>query len=508
MALFRRAASGRRGPGMSNFRAGVIAIVVIAVLTFFGFTKTNPFANPYELHAVFDNVNNLKPNSPVRIAGVDVGKVKKIEPVTKGEGAARVTMEIKKKGLPIHRDATVKVRTRIFLEGNFFIDLSPGSPSTPDMPDGGTIPIQHAAAPVQFGQLLTALQSDTRQDLQLFLKEYSKGLSGKGAQGFNDSIRYWEPAYRNSALANDATLGEQPHSDLQRVLRGQQRTFAALDADEGALKSLVTNFNVTAGAFASQDQALSASVPALRDTLRDAQPALASLNNSLPSLRAFAIDALPGTRSSNPTLTAALPFIRQARLLMRPSELRGLASELRRQVPHLVALNRTSIPVLTQARALSACTHNVLVPFIRSPIPNVQGPDGEHGNNNQLVRYQIQRSFPGLAGESRLSDGNNQQFHTSAVPLPQGVQPAPPTVVNQPPDRRPDIPCETQEPPNLNAPGAPTSQFSSRIPRSWGTTRFKARPLQHAAGLMRRLESKRTVMVQRYLRRLKKEHNW
>src|SRR3954452_18124906 len=151
---------------MSKLRAGILALAVIGLFAVFGFTKLNPFASPYELHAVFDNVNNLKPNSPVRIAGVDVGKVKKVEPISSGEGAARVTMEIKGKGLPIHRDATVKVRSRIFLEGNFFVALSPGSPSSPEMPDGGTISMQHTAAPVQFGQLLTALQSDTREDLK------------------------------------------------------------------------------------------------------------------------------------------------------------------------------------------------------------------------------------------------------------------------------------------------------------------------------------------------------
>src|SRR5215217_4659243 len=177
--------------GMSPFRAGVLALVIVGLLAYFGFSKNNPFANPYEFKAVFNDVNNLKPKSPVRIAGVDVGKVTKVEPVTEGEGAARVTMEIKEKGLPIHRDASVKVRTRIFLEGNFFVDLQPGSPSAPRMPDGGTIPIQRTAAPVQFGQLLTALQSDTREDLKVFLREYSKGLSSKGGQGFNDSIRYW-----------------------------------------------------------------------------------------------------------------------------------------------------------------------------------------------------------------------------------------------------------------------------------------------------------------------------
>src|SRR3954463_9490274 len=124
-----------RENGISPFKAGLIAVVLLALLSFFGFTKTNPFASPYELHAVFDNVNNLKPNSPVRNAGVDVGKVKKVEALSEGDGAAKVTMELKKKGRPIHRDATVKVRTRIFLEGNFFVDLSPGSPSAPDMKD-------------------------------------------------------------------------------------------------------------------------------------------------------------------------------------------------------------------------------------------------------------------------------------------------------------------------------------------------------------------------------------
>ena len=39
------------------------------------------------------------------------------------------------------------------------------------------------------------------------------------------------------------------------------------------------------------------------------------------------------------------------------------------------------------------------------------------------------------------------------------MQPAPPTVVDQPPPRRPDVPCETQELPNLAAPSAPVTAF-------------------------------------------------
>ena len=86
---------------MSPFRAGVLALAVLGLFAYFGFSKSNPFSNPYELKAVFNDANNLKPNSPVRIAGVEVGKVKKVEPVESGKGAAKVTMEIQDKGLPI-----------------------------------------------------------------------------------------------------------------------------------------------------------------------------------------------------------------------------------------------------------------------------------------------------------------------------------------------------------------------------------------------------------------------
>src|SRR5215203_6282353 len=231
-----------RSKGMSPFRLGILALILVGLFSYFGFTKANPFANPYELKAVFNDVNNLKPKSPVRIAGVDVGKVVTVEPVTDGKGAAEVTMELEDKGLPIKQDAELKIRPRIFLEGNFFVDLEPGSPSADELRADETIPVTQTAAPVQWGDLLTALQRDTRTDLQAFLREYSKGLDKGGAEGFNQAVHYWEPAYRNSALANDASLGQDPDRDVQRLLSGQQKTFAAIVKDENALKELVTNF--------------------------------------------------------------------------------------------------------------------------------------------------------------------------------------------------------------------------------------------------------------------------
>jgi phospholipid/cholesterol/gamma-HCH transport system substrate-binding protein len=437
---------------VNAFRAGVLTLVVIIVAAYFGFTKTNPFANPYELSAVVRNAQNLKRGAPVRIAGVEVGKVTKIESSGAGDPTARVTMELKDEALPLHDDATLKIRPRILLEGNFFVDLKPGSPSAGDLDDGATLPVAQTSTSVTLPEVLSVLDRDTRDDLRLLLSEYATGLNGGGAEALNGAIPYFEPAYRLGALTNDALLGEQPTKDLQRVLRGQQRVAAALSDNPEALKDLVTDLNTTAGAFARQDVALEASVPALRDTLREGYPALGALDDALPTLRAFSREALPGVRSSVATLDAAIPWIVQARGLVGQDELRGLSADLRQAVPSLVHLNRRLIPALRQLRALSSCTNSVLVPFFESPIPSI-----ESGNSGQAVREQIMRSFVGLAGESRTNDANTPVFHIQGVDpanLAAGqIEPAAPPNPNTPPEHRPDVPCETQEPPNLAAPG-------------------------------------------------------
>jgi phospholipid/cholesterol/gamma-HCH transport system substrate-binding protein len=443
---------------MSTFKAGVLAVVTILLVGYFGFTKTNPFSNPYELHAVFRNVQNLKPRSPVRIAGVEVGKVANVEP--KGGGAADVTMELKEDALPVHDDARAQIRSRIFLEGNFFVDIQPGSPSAGDLDDGSTLPITQTASAVTLPDILDVLNSDVRTDLQTFLHEYGTvALQGGGAKAFNRAIDSFQPAYRYGALTNDALLGVDPDKDVQRLLRGQQRTFAALASHPRDLKELVTDLNTTAGAIASEDSALEAAVPALRDTLREGYPALGELNAALPTLRTFAREATPGVRSSVPALDAAIPWFTQARGLVQQSELKGLAADLRHAVPALVKLNTRLVPFLQQLRALSSCTNHVLVPFMESDIPSI-----EEGNSGS-VRAQINRSFVGLAGESRNFDANTPVFHiqgVNPVKLAAGkLEPAAPLDPNTPPPHRPDVPCETQDPPNLNAPSGDATLYGA-----------------------------------------------
>ena len=90
---------------------------------------------------------------------------------------AEATFTIDDQGLPIHQDATITLRPRLFLEGNFFLDLQPGSPSAPDLSSGQTIPVTQTATAVQIDQVLTSLQKDTRNSLQKALEGYGATLN-------------------------------------------------------------------------------------------------------------------------------------------------------------------------------------------------------------------------------------------------------------------------------------------------------------------------------------------
>jgi phospholipid/cholesterol/gamma-HCH transport system substrate-binding protein len=450
----------------SNVALGLIALAVIAVGLYLGVTKSIPLQSHYEIRAAFQSSNNIRPGSPVRIAGVEVGKVTDVERAKAGGEGAILTMRISDEGRPVHADATAKIRPRIFLEGNFFVDLTAGSPSAPELDDGATIPVQQTATPVQLDEVITALQSDTREDLKTLLDEYGKGLEREGAKGFNESIPYWEPAYRDGSVVADAMRGETGH-DLSGYVKNAGKTAEALDRNREQLKSLVTDFNTTAAAFASQDANLNAAVAELPRTLRAAYPALGALNESFPPLRALAQELRPGVQNSEETLDAATPVIGQLRGLVSQSELRGLAADLRPAVPDLAALVERSVPLYREVRRAAGCQNDVIHPWTMDTVPDKQFPaEGP-------VFEEAPKPLPGLAGESRSADANGSWFRVLAAggknlvtfkPGVYGTTPEPLLGANPPkPQKRPPlngkVPCETQEAPDLRTiPGDPPPQ--------------------------------------------------
>jgi phospholipid/cholesterol/gamma-HCH transport system substrate-binding protein len=473
-----RARHKRRLP---NAVVGLIFLGLVFVAFYYAFTKTLPVpwtGNQYEVKAVFPNAQNLLPKSPVRIAGINVGQVTEVEPLGPsqyGPGAVVVTMKIQDEGRPIHSDAQLKLRPRLFLGGNLFVDLSPGSPSAPEMPDGATFDVNHTSGSVQLDQILTTLQSDVRGNLQLLLRELGTGLESGGARGLRTLYADSVPAFRYGSQLNEALLGTHPH-DLSNLIRDLDRVTGALHRYPPQLSGLLHNMRLVTGAFAAQDTALQNSIAELPQVIDTARPALASLNASLPYVRALARESLPGVRNATPALEAANPLLVQLAAWLSPSEAGGLARELREATPVLARLSRRLPAFLEQGRAAGSCFNNVVLPWSQDTVPDPYEPSP--GEVHQELGY----ALPGIGGISRSADANGQYARAApsggqqTVTFPpviqgrdtlagvtpyaiEGTLPGIRSSARTP--YRPGVPCETQERPNLASQLGPAPQQKS-----------------------------------------------
>jgi phospholipid/cholesterol/gamma-HCH transport system substrate-binding protein len=431
----------RRGPrGLSRIAVGAIMVALIAIGTYLAFAKSIPFVGKgYEAKAVFQNAATLRKTSPVRIAGVNVGEVTSVE--ADGD-TTEVTFTVDDDGLPLHTDATIDIRPRLFLEGNFFLDTHPGSPSAPELPDGGTIPVTQTSTAVQLDQVLTTLQKPDRENLGRFLEGFGTGLNHKptaqedqtqdpdvqgesGAEAVNDSFTYGGPAGRDSAIVNEALLGTEPH-DLSRLIRGSRRIFGALLSRQEQLKDLITNFNTFTGALATESENLSATVRELAPTLEIAQPSLRHLSESLPPLRGFARALEPSIAELPGTIDASGPWLRQTNELLRERELGGLSKILRRAQPNLASATHTGIGLLRQNGLLALCGSDVLVPTGNIVIDNAGGayPFSTGQPNFREFFYTASQTagaagnFDGNGSWLRIQPGGGDQLATTDNPDP------------------------------------------------------------------------------------------
>lgn len=450
----------RRG----NQLIALAMLLAVGLVTYFSFHPQLPFAQPYELDAVVRDANQLRGGAPVRIAGVEAGKVTSIGtgPV---QGTATVHMEIDDSALPIHSDATLRIRPRIFLEGGYYVELHPGTPTGRQLDSGGTLPLPQTATPVEFTDLLSTFAQPIRSSFRTTLKEFDTGLAGGGAEGLREVAPELAPTLRDLAIVAQAAQGERP-DEVTRIVSYGSRLTAALARSPQALGGLVSNFRGTADALAARDADLADSVTELDALMRDAPTGLAALDGTLPVARRVVTEARPALRVAPASLKRTVGVVNELGTLVAPGVRERTVAGLATTFVDLPTLVTRMAALFPSTKSLADCLDTHIVPNLKSVVP-----DGDL-SSGRPVWQDFAHSVVGLASATQNFDGNGYSTRYEFGAGPQGlVAPSLPGIGTlrgsssgplrsrpvplpgrKAPALRTDVPCTSQKLPSLETP--------------------------------------------------------
>lgn len=490
----RRARAMRGRPTLPVGALGILGVVFCLLFIYGAFTKRVPLVTGYRVEAVLSSSNELRKGSPVRIAGVDVGKVVKLE---HGPGTTAIaTMQLKDSARPLHKDAELRIRPRLFLEGGFYIDVRPGSPSAPEIEDDGIIPLGQTSIPVQFDQVLTGgFSRPARDSFQRLLDEVGTAFADGGAEDLGRAQRPSVPALRDIAIVTEAARGVREH-DVSDTVRSVSRITAALARNDEALGGLVTGMARTTGALAAEQTALRGSVRGLSDVFREAPAALTAIDRGLPPARALARDLRPALRIAPPVLRGAVGLVDQLERATRPAELPRLLRNLRPALTTLPSLEARLTTLFPLVDPVTDCVRERALPVLTAKV------DDGALSTGRPVWQDLAHGLVGLNSAAQNFDANGSTvrylFSSGSDTLQLGSVPGLGTLVGSGAQEitgvrprwngpgkttpfRPDAVCRDQAPPNLAAESSPTTATF----RKGGTRSRKVTPAKFRQAIER-----------------------
>jgi len=218
----------------------------------------------------FQNVGNLNRGTPVRVSGVEVGKVEEIE--FRGVGDIAVKFSLANKRVTLKADARAKI-VAVGLVGDVALDLVPGDSTAalpPDVEIDGTLDEGFGS----IGASLADQASATLQELQKLLS----------AQLTNDLHATLTSTQRLMNTLADTARG--PMAEISKTLMTMRALGARMDSTLASpgFRGTVTNLDSATASLTAMSRQLTVTGASL-DTL------LGNINRGTGTLGKFATDS-------------------------------------------------------------------------------------------------------------------------------------------------------------------------------------------------------------------------
>ncbi|HYF26604.1 MAG TPA: MlaD family protein [Baekduia sp.] len=360
---------GRRHRPQRDARAiGALALVVTALAVAASIAHDLPFVGGghREVTAEFATARQVTSDTPVRVKGVEVGKVAQVR-YDEGREVSVVTFRLTDDDVRLRRDATAALRWRTALGGRMELALDPGSPSAPPL-DGSLIPRRRTRIQAELEDVTRVLDGRGTAGTRAMLQELPRALAGDDAGRAIDALG---PALRPFPRAMRALRGERD-GDLPGLVRSGSRALRAMDDAQRSLGGFVDGAAATMGTTARRAADLRATFAAAPGALAATRRTTGEVDRTLPRLDALVADLRPATRRLAPVLARTRPAARQLDRVLRDA--RPLVRALRPAVDRLARASRPGRRVLSALDPTLRRLEGDLLPFLEARDDDLELP--------------------------------------------------------------------------------------------------------------------------------------
>ena len=270
------------------------AIVLVLVLLF----SAGGDGNTYRL--LFETGGQLVQGNEVRVGGVPVGSVEKVDLTEDNQAEVTIVTED-----PLTEGTTAVIRqTSLSGIANRYVSITPGPDNADELETSDVITQADTQAPVDIDQLFDTFRPRARKALQKVIQGQATLYTGRGPEA-NRSYKFLSPGLSSTErLFAELTRDQEVFTNFVVDTGSVVNAIAARRDD---LTSLVSNADEALGAIASQNEALDRSLVALPPTLRQSNTTFVNLRATLDDLDPFVAAAKPATEDLAPVLRDLRP---------------------------------------------------------------------------------------------------------------------------------------------------------------------------------------------------------
>src|SRR5215210_1902067 len=333
---------------MVVFALSCFGLLLFLWLSFGGPVPLKP--KGYRVQIDFPEATTLATEADVRVAGVPVGKVRKVE-VGDGSNRTVATVELERRYAPLREDARAILRQKTLL-GETYVELTPGR-SKKTIPENGTLPDGQVKPTVELDEIFDSLDPSTRAAFRDWQTELAKGIKGRG-RDFNDALGTL-PGFASNGADVLQVLDSQEGA-VQRLVKNTGVVFGALTQDEAQLRNLITGSKATFDATASKSDALAETIRIFPTFLKESRLTLARVQRFSTDTDPLITDLRPVARDLQPTLR----------------DVRALAPDLERFFRNLdpvITASKTGMPATREVLAGAEPLLRELGPFLQQINP-------------------------------------------------------------------------------------------------------------------------------------------